>query len=59
MVGGNLVLASSKGQAVLVSPTTGKTEKEINLGAPIYIPPVAANGSVYFVTNDAKLIVLH
>ena len=58
MVGGNLVLASSHGEAILVSPTTGEVNKTIKLGSPVFIPPIAAGGSVYLVNNEAKLMVL-
>ncbi|HVY04017.1 MAG TPA: dehydrogenase, partial [Caulobacterales bacterium] len=58
MVGGNLVLASSEGEAVLVSPASGQINKTIKLGAPVFIPPIAANGAVYLVNSEAKLVVL-
>jgi outer membrane protein assembly factor BamB len=58
MAGGNLILASSQGDAVFVSAANGQIVKTMDLGAPIYIPPVAAGGMVYFVDDKAKLIAL-
>jgi outer membrane protein assembly factor BamB len=58
LVGGNLVLASSRGDAVLVSPATGKINKTIKIGSPVYIPPIAAGGTVFLVTEDARVVAL-
>jgi outer membrane protein assembly factor BamB len=58
MVGGRLVLASSKGEVTAVNPASGEVIETRKVGDPIFIPPVAANGSIYLVTDDAKLIVL-
>jgi outer membrane protein assembly factor BamB len=57
MVGGQLVLANSLGQVVAVSPTNGETTATEDVGKPVYIPPVAANGRIYIVTNEARLVV--
>jgi outer membrane protein assembly factor BamB len=58
MVGGNLLLASSEGQAVLLSPADGAVKQEIKLGDPVFVPPVAANGTVYLVTDSGQLVAL-
>jgi outer membrane protein assembly factor BamB len=58
MVGGNLLLASSHGQAVLLSPTDGSIKQEIKLGDAVFVPPVAANGTVYLVTDGGQLVAL-
>jgi outer membrane protein assembly factor BamB len=58
MVGGRLILASSIGEVAAVNPATGEVIETRRIGDPVFIPPVAANGSIYLVTDDAKLIVL-
>ncbi len=58
MIGGRLVLANSLGQVVAVSPENGQTVARADVGQPVYIPPIAANGMIYLVTDDARLVVL-
>jgi outer membrane protein assembly factor BamB len=58
MIGGNLLLASSEGQVVLLSPTDGAVKQEIRLGDAVFVPPVAANGTVYLVTDGGQLVAL-
>jgi outer membrane protein assembly factor BamB len=58
MVGGNLFLASSEGEAVLVSPADGEVKRTIKLGEAVFVPPIAANGTVYLVNNAGKLLAL-
>jgi outer membrane protein assembly factor BamB len=58
MVGGKLILANSLGEVVAVAPETGEVGATRELHAPIFIPPIAANGMIYFVTDEARLIVL-
>jgi outer membrane protein assembly factor BamB len=58
MVGGQLFLASSHGEAVLISPADGEIKQQIKLGAPVFVPPIAAKGTVYVVTDNGKLIAL-
>jgi outer membrane protein assembly factor BamB len=58
MVGGKLVLANSLGQVIRVNPIDGKTEREVEIGGAAFIPPVAANGMVYFMTDEGRLVAL-
>jgi outer membrane protein assembly factor BamB len=58
LVGGNLLLASSTGQAVLLSPTDGQTKSTLKIGKPVFVPPIAAGGTVYLLSDDGKLIAL-
>lgn len=53
-----LVLASSEGDAEIIDPVTGKSDRSFKLGAPVFIPPVAAGGVVYVLANDGTLIAL-
>lgn len=54
--GGKLWLASNKGILVGVDALTGTVQSKINLGAPVYVPPVVAEGRLFVLTDDAKLI---
>ncbi len=59
LAGGSLWLTSNKGQLVSVDPTTGKVGGDVNLGEPVYIPPVVAQGRMFVLTDAAKLIALN
>jgi outer membrane protein assembly factor BamB len=58
MVGGKLVLASSLGEAVAVAPENGEVSARRDIDAPVFIPPIAANGLIYLTTDQARLVVL-
>lgn len=58
LIGGRLVLASSLGDVIAVSPENGQTAATADVGAPVFIPPVAANDQIYIVTDEARLVVL-
>ena len=55
LAGEKLILASSIGRAVMVSPYDGKVLGQIKLSDPASVPPVVAKGTVYFLTDDAKV----
>jgi outer membrane protein assembly factor BamB len=58
MVGGQLFLASSEGEAVLIDPTDGSNKQKIKIGKPVFLPPVAADATIYLVSDDGALIAL-
>nr|MBC8239814.1 PQQ-binding-like beta-propeller repeat protein [Alphaproteobacteria bacterium] len=53
-----LVLVSSEGYAVAVSPYTGQTLGRIKLPEGALIPPIVADGSIYVLSDDGNLIAL-
>jgi outer membrane protein assembly factor BamB len=59
LAGGSLWLTSSKGQLAAVDPLTGKAGAQIDLGAPIYLPPIVAMGRMYVLNDKAELIGLN
>jgi len=59
LAGGSLWLASAQGQLVSVEPQTGKVGAGIDLGSPVYIAPVVAQGRMYVLTDKAELIGLN
>ena len=59
LAGARLWLTSNKGHLVGVDATTGKVDSSQDLGAPIYIAPVVAQGRMYVLTDKARLIALN
>lgn len=59
MIGGRLVLANSLGQVIAVSPENGQTVAHADVDKAVFIPPIAANGLIYLVTDDARLVVFN
>jgi hypothetical protein len=53
-----LILVSSTGYAVSVSPYTGELIGRIEIPSGAYIAPVVANDTLYVLTNDAELVAL-
>jgi outer membrane protein assembly factor BamB len=58
LAGDRLILTSTDGKAMSVSPYTGKLLGAIDLPAPTHLPPVVARGTVYILTDAADLIAL-
>ena len=58
LAGDRLVLASSHGFAVSVSPYTGELLGVLELGAPIVAAPIIANKVLYLLTEHGYLIAL-
>lgn len=55
LAGGKLIVVSSNGQLVSVAPETGAIERTVELDAPIYLPPVVANETLYLLDNRGRL----
>ena len=58
LVSNRLILVSSDGYAISISPYTGKLLGRMTIPDGTYIAPVVANGTLYLLTNDAELIAL-
>jgi outer membrane protein assembly factor BamB len=58
LVSDRLVLVSSEGYAVAMSPYSGRLLGRIELPEGVLIPPVVADGSIYILTDDGELIAL-
>lgn len=56
LVGDRLVVVGSNGAALTVSPYTGEPLGRIRLPDGVMLPPVVAENSIYFLTEDADLI---
>ena len=51
-----LIVAGSHGEALAVSPYTGRILGRMRLPNGVSVPPIAAERSVFFLTDDAELI---
>ena len=58
LVSDRLILVSSEGYAISVSPYTGRIMGKMDIPAGTNIAPVVANGTLYLLTNDAELVAL-
>jgi len=59
LAGNTLWLASTKGALVGVDAATGRITTQKDIGAPVYIAPVVAQGRMYILTDAANLIALN
>lgn len=58
MASNRLIVGSSTGHVVALNAKTGEIEKNLDVGAPVLIGPIAANGTVYIATDKAQLVAL-
>jgi len=59
LAGGSLWLVSSKGEVVGVDAATGRIGSQASIGEAVFIPPIAAQGRMFVLTDSAKLIALN
>jgi len=55
LAGDRLIVTSSHGYALSVSPYTGEVISVLELSDKAYLPPVVANGTLYLLTDDGQL----
>jgi outer membrane protein assembly factor BamB len=58
LASGRLILVSSDGEAIALNPKTGEQSASLDLGRPAYLTPVAANGLLYVLLDDATLVAI-
>jgi outer membrane protein assembly factor BamB len=58
LASGRLIVASSEGDVIALSPQDGKTVAELKVGQRIFIEPIAAAGKVFVLTDQANLIAI-
>jgi outer membrane protein assembly factor BamB len=56
LVGDRLLITGSNGQALSVSPYNGEILGRLDLPGPVLLPPIAAGGRVFILTEDAELL---
>ena len=59
LAGGRLWLTSSQGLLVAVDAATGTVSTQNDIGTPIMIAPIVAEGRLYVMTDEAKLIAMN
>jgi len=59
LANGILWLASKEGQLAGVDAATGRVTGQMSIGGAVYIPPVVAQGKMFVLTDDAKLVSLN
>jgi len=57
MAGGQLWLTNSLGQLKAYDPQNGKEKVSIDIGEPLFLPPIAADNKLYVLTDKGKLVV--
>ncbi|MFP6743631.1 MAG: PQQ-binding-like beta-propeller repeat protein [Alphaproteobacteria bacterium] len=58
LVSDRLIVVGSSGDALSISPYTGRFLGRVALPGDVELPPIAANGMVYVLTNDGELAAL-
>lgn len=53
-----IVIASSEGDVIALSPQNGETLADIKLGQAVYIEPIAASGKIFVLTDQAQLVAI-
>lgn len=56
LAGDRLILTGSTGEAVTLSPYTGEILGRVSLPGPTSLPPVVADGTLYFLTDAGQLV---
>lgn len=56
LAGNRLIATSSDGYAISIAPQTGKRVAATQLDDPTTLPPIVADGALYFLTDDARII---
>lgn len=58
VAGGQVFVASSHGEGVLLNAYDGEIIREYELRDDVYVAPIAANETIYLVTDEARVIAL-
>lgn len=53
-----LIVTSSDGRVLALSPQTGETLAELRIGDPIYVEPIAVNGRILVLTDSGRLVAI-
>ncbi|MEX1204361.1 MAG: PQQ-binding-like beta-propeller repeat protein [Dongiaceae bacterium] len=56
LAGDRLIVAGSNGEALFVAPQSGEIVGNLKLPGGAHLPPVVAGSTLYFLTDNAKLI---
>jgi outer membrane protein assembly factor BamB len=53
-----LILTSSDGDVIALSPQNGETVADLKVGQPVYIEPIAASGKIFVLTDKGTLVAI-
>ncbi len=56
LAGDRIIVASSEGVVTTISPYSGEVLGHLELPDGVSMPPIVANGTLYFLTDDAELL---
>ncbi len=56
LAGGKLILVSTEGEIAFVNPAEGKILSRRKLGDPMSLPPIAADGMLYVLSETGRLV---
>jgi len=59
LAGDKLVVGGTNGELLIVSPLTGQVTDTVDIGTPISVQPIVANGTLYVLTDDGTLLAYH
>jgi outer membrane protein assembly factor BamB len=59
LASGRLIIASSEGDVIALSPQNGETVAELKVGQPVYIEPIAAAGKIFVLGDKGSLIAIN
>jgi outer membrane protein assembly factor BamB len=59
LASGTLYLASNTGQLVGVEAATGRVASQQDIGEPVYVAPIVAQGKMFVLTDKARLIAMN
>jgi outer membrane protein assembly factor BamB len=55
LAGGRLIVTGSNGALIQIDPATGSFKTQTSVGAPVSLPPVVANSTLYIFDDNARL----
>jgi outer membrane protein assembly factor BamB len=58
LASGKLIVVSNRGEAVALDPKKGARIRSIRLGSPAFITPIAVDGTVFVMTEEAELVAI-
>jgi len=56
LVSDRLIVAGTKGEALAISPYSGQILSKVTMPSNVSVAPIAANGTVYFLSDNAELV---
>ena len=56
LAGNHLIVTGTNGALIYIDPTTGGFQSQQSLGAPVSLPPVVANSTLYILDDRARLM---